>query len=128
MAEIHRSLDKGVHTFLVMDTTDCTAEIDVSLDKNCSYYVPNIFTHNDGVNENNFKVFFSKGAEPTIRTFSVYDKWGELVFNLSNTNEITWDGKFGNTDVIQGVYTYLIDGHFKSGEPIVAQGTITVIR
>ena len=121
-------LDRGLHTFLIKDTTDCTLSLDVELTHTCNFYIPNIFSPDGDGQEDYFEIFFSEGAEPTIDEFAVYDRWGELVFSLEESTAVRWDGKFRSQDLSQGVYTYVLNGQFKNGQPIKGQGTITLIK
>ena len=78
-------------------------------------------------------VFFLQTAEPvTITRMSIFDRWGNLVFNnenfLSNESGQGWDGRIDSTTAEQGVYVYQIeyvDPVFGIQESI---GSLTLIR
>ena len=70
-------------------------------------------------------------APVRIIAFRIYDRWGELVFNvenrLSSEPESFWNGRIDGEKVEQGVYVYTIN--FETGDSErFESGTITVIR
>lgn len=95
--------------------------------KDCNtFYVANAFSPNgDGRND-----YFGPVGEYNLESyeFFVYSRWGILIFYTNDINQ-QWDGKDkNNTDVEQGVYTYL----FKIKEPNIElyqlRGTVQLIR
>ena len=92
---------------------------------------PNTFTPNgDGNND----YFFIQGDEKVANVviFRVYDRWGELVFETSNTAinipEQGWDGIFRGQPATSGVYTWYADVLFRDGETIQIRGDVTLLR
>jgi len=76
------------------------------------FFIPNTFTPNeDGYNEL-FVPIISAGISPEVFIFSIYDRWGELVFE---TNELHhgWDGKYKGKLQQNGVYTWKIQFQMK---------------
>lgn len=69
------------------------------------YWVPNAFTpHNvDGMNDVFTPVTF--GVEEYV--FSVYNRWGQCVFETTESNK-GWDGTYHGQNCKQDVYTYRI--------------------
>jgi gliding motility-associated-like protein len=71
--------------------------------------VPNTFTPDgDGYNQV-FKPIFSSGYDPFNFEMTIFNRWGEIVFETSDVN-IGWDGSYGveGLDVQDGTYIYLI--------------------
>ena len=93
-------------------------------------FIPNTFTPNgDGEND----IFYPRGAGVrTIKTFRIYNRWGELLFERTNIslNDVAnaWDGSFNGTPPRADVYVYLIDAVCDTGEPIFIKGDVTIIR
>ena len=88
-------------------------------------YVPNIF--NPGVEGENgeFKVFSLGSNEMEV---SIYNRWGNLVFNTKNIDE-AWDGKYNDAPAKQGVYTVLVNyTDQKTGELFQEAFTLTLLR
>ena len=87
-------------------------------------YMPNSFTPNgDGKND----VFrLPPGIPVTLKEFSVYDRWGGLVFTTTDKSK-GWDGKQKGTSAAAGTYIYLIRGEDVKGQ-ILLKGTVQLIR
>lgn len=89
-------------------------------------YVPNAFTpNNDGLND----VFRIKIiGEISINHLSIYNRWGQLVYNDPNLNN-TWNGKLKGLELPSGVYIWTLGGndtYFK--KPFMHKGLITLVR
>ena len=71
----------------------------------CALEFCNVFTpDNDGPNQN-FRIIGLQGHMPA--NFSVYDRWGQLVFEDINFNG-TWDGRNNQLELADGVYYYVL--------------------
>ncbi len=95
-------------------------------------WVPNAFSPNgDGVNDGFYPVV-SEDSYRTVRSMSVYDRWGALVFQKSdfppNDPAEGWDGRFRGEPLNPGVYVYLIELEWKNGERQNLQGDFTLVR
>lgn len=94
-------------TFLVVETPEgCADTISklVKIDELPLLFVPNSFTPNgDGKND----TFFAKGTGIRDFKMSIYDRWGEKIFE---TEDITraWDGTYKGKTVQEGTYAWLI--------------------
>ncbi|RMG86706.1 MAG: gliding motility-associated C-terminal domain-containing protein [Bacteroidetes bacterium] len=107
-----------------------TASVFVKVLKNRRVYFPNAFSPNgDGFND----FFFPATKTPEIvRSFQVFDRWGNLVFERSNfrTNEVEagWTGFAGKKPLPVGVYVYKAEIEFLDGETRTFSGDITLLR
>jgi gliding motility-associated-like protein len=94
----------------------------VSIDNIC-FDIPNVFTPNgDGKND----VWNIKGLAfyPDI-TVSVFNRWGDLVFESAAGYPDPWDGTYNGTESPSATYYYVIvKGDEEEGE----SGTINIIR
>jgi gliding motility-associated-like protein len=121
---------------LVTDTNNCadTACITIDVDYLCDLTVPNAFSpNNDGHND----LFVINGWEKCVTSFSIriYNRWGEKVFESDNLTK-AWDGKYktgeeaigGNQKINSAVFVYYIQATLISGEEVIKQGNISVIR
>ena len=90
----------------------------------------NIFSLNEG-NNNVFYIQSSADSALNIQEFSIFDRWGNLVFVQTNptVNDPTsgWDGRFNNEFAVQGVYTYMIK-YSENGQIKVSVGSVTLLR
>lgn len=95
-----------------------------------SIYVPNVFSPNaDGSND----IFYPQsfvGSEYQINNMSIFDRWGNLVFQNSNfglnQSQQGWDGSFNGELVNPGVYTYMIE-YLVEKEKKQLIGTVSII-
>jgi gliding motility-associated-like protein len=61
-------------------------------------------------------------------SISIYDRWGQEIFNSTNP-ALPWDGKTkGATDAPAGVYYYTIQSICKDGRSNKKQGFVQLIR
>ncbi|MFZ4752526.1 MAG: gliding motility-associated C-terminal domain-containing protein [Chitinophagaceae bacterium] len=89
-----------------------------------SIFIPNSFSPNDdGLNDcyrirhqANFKEYY----------FTIYNRWGERVFETNSANEC-WDGKFKNGLAEIGTYFYYLKAETNCGK-VFRKGDITVIK
>ncbi|MBK8474326.1 MAG: gliding motility-associated C-terminal domain-containing protein [Sphingobacteriales bacterium] len=115
-------------TYYVTATSQlgCTAtdSVRVSVVKQRSLFVPNIFTpNNDGKNDD----IKPLGNEIEILKFSIFDRWGALVFQTTNTSD-AWDGTINGKNAAAGVYVYVLEITFSDGFDDVYKGSITLVR
>lgn len=87
-------------------------------------FVPNAFTPN--ADQNNDVLFVRSNYIENL-TFSVYDRWGEKVFE---TNDITkgWNGRYKGRDCDPGVYVFHLDATCFNLKPFSKKGNVTLIR
>ena len=101
------------------------------MDKPRRVYIPNAFSPNgDGTNDI-FHISASTEVE-RITKFSIFDRWGEIVFNadgtLPNDPRFGWDGELKNRRLNSAVFVYLIEVLFVDGERKVYSGDVTLVR
>jgi gliding motility-associated-like protein len=89
-------------------------------------YVPGGFTpNNDGKNED-IKPYYP--GTVTLRDFSIFNRWGQKVFNTSQRNA-GWDGKLNGILQATGVYVWTLQAtDEKNGKTINKKGTVVLIR
>jgi len=69
-------------------------------------YIPNSFTPNgDGLNDD-FKISVFRPCEQY--SISIFNRWGQLVFESADAANAVWDGTFKNSLAEAGVYVYLL--------------------
>ncbi|MES2479511.1 MAG: gliding motility-associated C-terminal domain-containing protein [Bacteroidota bacterium] len=94
--------------------------------------MPNAFTPNgDGNND----IFYVRGTGFTVKSFSVYNRFGELVFSKENFKPndpaYGWDGTFGGqavSDAAGFVYMMEIVCYNSSNAPELIKGTVLMIK
>ena len=88
--------------------------------------MPNTFTPNgDGLNDifkiENIK--FDKLVE-----FSVFNRWGQMVYHNNSDATKGWDGTFNGQQCDMGVYNYSIILAEPSGKNKYFKGTVSLVR
>jgi gliding motility-associated-like protein len=112
----------------------------VKVDSCYQVYIPNIFSPNfDGTNDH-FTVFdddssgksLSTGDIANIKQLTIYDRWGEMVYQKNNflPNDPTqgWDGTFRGRQSKQGDYVFVLSLMFKNNRELTKKGIVTLIR
>lgn len=90
--------------------------------------VPNVFTPNgDGSND----LFFVRMSSLTEINFKVYDRWGNLVYEVLNSKNgnVEWDGtNLYGKECAEGTYYYTVTATGKDGKAYDTKGTISLFR
>ena len=77
-------------------------------------YFPNIFSPN-GDGRNDEFVIQSNDDETELKSFNIYDRWGNLIFSQQNirlSQAKSWDGIYNGSVVNPGVYIYVAEVEF----------------
>jgi gliding motility-associated-like protein len=59
---------------------------------------------------------------------TIYNRWGQEIFQTLNLNGRGWDGKFNDKEQPMDVYIYVIDLTMKNGYKEHYQGNVTLLR
>jgi len=117
-------------TFVVRGTSEngCYAYDSVTVNVKATgknlFSVPNAFTPNfDGVND---CFGIRKWGDVTIREFSVYNRWGQRVFDTRTPGDC-WNGTLNGIMQDAGQYVYVIQAVSFCGN-ITRTGTVLLIR
>ena len=98
----------------------------VRVEVNALLLIPTAFSpNNDGVNDLFRIVTFLNVSK--INTFTVFNRWGEQVFQTDQAEE-GWDGTFRGQPQPAGVYVWYIQATDPRGEAIFRKGNITLVR
>lgn len=122
----------GIYTISLIVTSEygCvdTTSIDVLIQEDLIYYIPNTFTPDGNELNNTFQPVFTSGFDPFDFNLLIYNRWGETIFESKNV-EIGWDGTYQGELANSGTYTWSIE--FKvatSDERIIKSGHVNVLR
>lgn len=117
-------------TLTVVNADGCTdiATGTVIVEENLIYFVPNTFTPDGDEFNQQFVPVFTSGFDPYDFNMTVYDRWGETVFE-SNNHEAGWDGTYHGKIVQEGVYSWRIEFKTsKNDERMVVVGHVALIE
>lgn len=84
-----------------------TARITVAIKGTLIYYVPNTFTPDGDEYNNTFCPVFYSGFDPQSFELTIYNRWGEIMFESKNV-EIGWDGTYMGNLCKEGVFTWTV--------------------
>lgn len=117
----------GIYTAKVK-VNGCENSDSVEVFKDCYLDIPNSFTPNgDGTNDYFLpRQLLSRGL--TVFKMSVFNRWGQTIFETSKLDGRGWDGKFNDQEQPTGAYIYLIEIELKDGNTEKYQGNVTLLR
>lgn len=126
--------NSGTYTLEVESEDGCIGadSVFVQVAKVRKVFIPNAFSpDSDGINDF-FNVFGAIPNVQMIEQLSIFDRWGDLLFEEKNLspNEINtgWDGKAAEKALPVGVYTYLASVRFLDNEVLVYAGNVSLVR
>ena len=98
--------------------------------ENTQVFIPNAFTpEGNGVND----VFMVRGVGiSSVKSFRVYNRWGQVVFERNNfppnTPAFGWDGKVKGVMSTPDVFVYTAEVLCENNESYTYKGNVTLIR
>jgi gliding motility-associated-like protein len=88
-------------------------------------FVPSAFTPN-GDGKNDVLIPVVVGMKQ-LDFFRVYNRWGNLIFSTSRIGQ-GWDGTINGIKQQSGTYVFVAEAINYLGKPVVAKGTVVLIR
>lgn len=117
------------YTVTVTDENGCQIEGRILLEVESGLYYPNIFR--PGSENGNQKFIFISGEQRRILELKIFDRWGNMVFSISdfmtNDEHYGWDGTFEGRYVESGVYTGYVRYLNLSGDLVTFSFNTTVL-
>lgn len=129
-------------TYFVFSDAGCTdtafVTVNVLIENNI--YIPNVFSLTSSYLDNKDLFVFGIGIKDI--EFTIYDRWGEIVYqtkevvrNLRDddkccTYTLGWDGKHykSGKQLNSAVFAYVAKGNYADDEPFYETGNITLIK
>jgi gliding motility-associated-like protein len=106
----------------------CTgqAEVMIYVTEVCGdIYVPTIFSPSSLNNENKQACVYGNCIAEL--DYSIYDRWGQSVFETKDQNAC-WDGKYKGKELNAGVFAYKLTIKLQSGDFVIRSGNITLLK
>ena len=125
-------LEEGVYevTLYGNNSNNCpgsTSKI-ITITEPLIYFVPNSFTPDGDKFNEVFQPIFTMGYDPTDFNLSIFNRWGELIFNTKDSKD-SWDGTYKGVIMPDGVYNWKIDYKLKSSaEKKSLTGNVNLLR
>ena len=109
-----------------VSTVGCgTVSDDINIKVYKDIFIPNSFTPNgDGINDKFEILAFSNYK---LINFSIYNRWGQLLFKTSGTYN-SWDGYYHGLIQPVGIYVYYLEMENPKGKRISKKGTIMLLQ
>ena len=120
---------ESINTFtpcLIVNNQNCADTIckDITIDFIPLIGVPNAFSpNNDGVND----IIYVEGEGIVNLNFTIYNRWGEIVFETDNQRE-GWDGIYKGVLQEMEVYTYVVNAILIDNSNQILKGNITLLH
>jgi gliding motility-associated-like protein len=128
IATLDNQFDSILYTVRVTAAGGCFAEDDIKLKvvrSGPDILVPSGFTPNgDGKNDILKPITI---AISTLSYFSIYNRWGQLVYRTTEL-EKGWDGTYNGVLQAAGAYVYQTEGTDYLGKKVYRKGTVVLIR
>ena len=114
------------YTVTVTDSNGCvnTKSVFVNIETDGCIYIPNIFSPNMDAQNDEFCLY---GSCLKSGTFTIYNRWGEKVFETTDMKQC-WDGTYKGVPVGSDVFFYKLNGVLVTGEVVEESGNIEVVR
>ncbi|MVM28626.1 gliding motility-associated C-terminal domain-containing protein [Spirosoma sp. HMF4905] len=127
------SLSGGAYTLTIRDDKNCviTQPVRVSLDCANLIHLPAAFSPNHD-NYNDALTAYFTFPSLTILRFTVYDRWGTVMYNRANfalsTGEPLWDGLINGQSAPTGIYIYRMDCLFPDGTQTTYRESVALLN
>lgn len=122
-------IGNAIYVVQIRDSIGCYADdsVRISVRSNHNLYVPNAFTPNgDGTND--FFEFFGNKKAIRYVGISIFNRWGEKVFESNDLN-FKWDGTYRGELLGPGIFVYSLVVSFVDGYRLENQkGSLSLIR
>ena len=102
-----------------------TDTVDVTTQRCCNVYFPDAFTPNGDGRNDKFRVI--SAGNHTLHTFTVFNRWGKVIFDGKDINN-GWDGTFNGVPQDIGTYYYYINYICNNGKTLEKSGNFILVR
>lgn len=126
-------VESTVYNVLVTDANGCTStdRVVVIVAKPRDVFIPNSFSPNeDGINDK-LQIFVGNNVS-SIKSFMVFNRWGESMYELFNFDPrdptYGWDGTHRGELLNAGVYVYFAEVEFIDGKIVMFKGDVVIMR
>jgi gliding motility-associated-like protein len=132
--QLDLALAESTQFFLSLrDENGCETRdnLTIFVNKDRHIFVPNAFSPN-GDGDNDFLFIFADQSLVKIRSFLVFNRWGESVFEVYNSTPNDprwgWDGNYRGQPVNAAVYVWVAEVEFLNGDVEIIKGDVVIMR
>jgi len=122
------------YSIQVIDNNGCRDDdkVVVIVDRQKHVYVPNVFSPDGDGQNDKFRLFARPGSVHNVRYVSVYDRWGDAVFQVKDFSpydqSIGWDGTYKGQAMTPAVFVWVAEIEFIDGYTEIFKGDVTLLR
>ncbi|MCB0640419.1 MAG: gliding motility-associated C-terminal domain-containing protein, partial [Phaeodactylibacter sp.] len=122
------------YQLLIQDENGCIAQARILLEviPNTDVYVPNAFSPDEDGWNDRFYIYAKPGVIYKIRSFLVFSRWGETVFQYYNIDPndpaYGWDGSFRGEPMNTDVFTWFAEIEYLDGRLEIVKGDVFLRR
>ena len=127
-------LESQTYRLQVRDEEGCSATdfVVVTVDGQVNVYVPTAFSPNGDENNELFRPYAGPQVQ-SLLNFKVYDRWGELLYDLNNdplrdTDNFGWDGRLDGRPLNPQVFIWELEVELVDGALIRQFGDFVLMR
>jgi hypothetical protein len=118
--------------FISSEDCDSIHLLYLVIKKDIGIYYPNVINPN-GIDRNTKFTLFDNGHTiASINSLSIYDRWGNLLWQkhhfAANDVDLGWNGKCNEQNVLPGVYVWHAQLALTDGTTVTEKGDVTVVR
>jgi gliding motility-associated-like protein len=114
----------GVYYYYIDDVSVILCPDTLITEDSNNFYIPNAFSPN---NDGNNDILFVRGRNIDQLSFTVYDRWGQRVFETHDINE-GWDGTYRGEEMENAVFVYYLTLTYSDGKTEVKKGNVSLVR
>ncbi len=104
----------------------------IFVSKERDVFVPNVFSPNGDLINDRFTIFGNEEHVTNIKSFLIFNRWGEEVFkglNLPpNDPNSGWDGTYRDQPLNPAVFTWFIEVEFIDGSIELYEGDVSLVK
>ncbi len=129
----YSGLKAGTYTLLTKDANNCAVSQTIVIGLDCAnlIHLPTAFSPNRDTYNDELKVYFAFPSL-TITQFTVYDRWGTVIYNRANfvltSGDSIWDGQQNGQPIPVGTYTYRLDCQFPNGTQTTYRESVALLN
>ena len=109
------------------DTSCITIFVESPCDTAGEFFFPNAFSPNGDGENDDLKIYFGNLSCIQALRLVIYERWGEKVFETSDTN-FQWDGKYLGKLLNSQVLSYYLHVEFTDKTTFEKKGNISLVR
>ncbi len=133
-ALVYNDVDPGPQTGRITYYVEATRDDEVKSRSNevllpgeAEIALPNAFKPDSDYEINRIFLPIVKNVEPSSYLFTIYNRWGQLVFETNDPSQ-GWDGSRNGSISPGGIYAYLVTYSDYNGNTFQQRGAVTLLR